>query len=345
MPHPPPWPQPHPHAENFDLFWLVRQLPPDPFPDDQYDYGSDLRFGPPGTHWVFTWESLVNRQTAVGVSQGAKAAIERLIRKAAIKLPPAGSTGWVTPYALAPPATPVPQELLVPMNWIRTAINGNVGTTEQVVHILNWRNKTTENAPVTNADLKTFGDLVRDRWAAFILSQRSGGAQLAQYWSQELRYTDVRTALLVQDAPATKPHWPLTTQYSAFGANVGGTGGPTSLPYEVAFGVSFNTNWRGTSRFRGRLYLGPLTTNLLAPAGMLDAAVTNEMGLNLGNLVLKNVSDNSPNELHIISQKYNTSSKVEGIRVGHVPDSQRRRRRGQIEGYVQAWGNPVGSHA
>ena len=124
MPDPPAWPTRPASARDFDLFWLVPSLPPDPFPDESYDYGSDERFGPPGTRWVFSLESLWNRQTAPGVSQISKAAIERLFRKLALKLPPAGSTSWATPYPIAPPATAVEMELGNMQRWIRTSING-----------------------------------------------------------------------------------------------------------------------------------------------------------------------------------------------------------------------------
>jgi hypothetical protein len=343
MVSPPPWPQPHPRAEDFDLFWLVRQLPPDPFPDPDYDYAADNRFGPPGTRWVFSIESLVNRRTAPGASQGAKAAIERLIKKAAIKLPPAGSTSWATPLPLAGPAQAVELRVGEMQKWIRTAINGQVGTDEQVVHVLNWRHKTVEDFPIDNAGLKAFGDIVRDKWVAFLNKPLPPNSiSYLRDMPGQLRYTDVRTSLLVQDAPAAKPTWPLQTQFSSFTtANVGqSTANP--LPYEVALGISLNTNWRGTSRFRGRLYLGPLSVAVMGTDGQFGAYV-NGVAAAFGTEVMAGVKAASDFECHIISQKYATSAAVTGVRVGHTPDSQRRRRRGRAESYNQVWGTAVGA--
>jgi hypothetical protein len=44
-----------------------------------------------------------------------------------------------------------------------------------------------------------------------------------------------------------------------------------------------------------------------------------------------------------VSNKYATSAKVIGTRVGVVPDSQRRRRRSKPEAYTQVAGGPIGS--
>ena len=343
MPDPPAWPTRPASARDFDLFWLVPSLPPDPFPDESYDYGSDERFGPPGTRWVFSLESLWNRQTAPGVSQISKAAIERLFRKLALKLPPAGSTSWATPYPIAPPATAVEMELGNMQRWIRTSINGLIGTDEQVVHVLNWRHKTIENAEVDNATLQTLANSVRDHFTAF-LGQKIGGNGFPYIrdMPSTLTYTDVRASVLTQDAPGAKPVWGPQTQYALFASQTGqGTSG--LMPYEVALGLSLNTNFRGTSRFRGRLYLGPLTTVVMGPAGQFNPAYVNIVGTNFGTNVLGGVQADTSYEPHIISQKYGTSAKVTGIRVGQTPDSQRRRRRSRPEQYAQVWGTAVGA--
>jgi hypothetical protein len=344
VPNPPPWPDRPDSAEDWDLFWMVRALPPDPFPDESYDYGADPRFGPPGTRWVFTIESLINRQTLPGTSQGAKLAIDRLIKKLGTKLPPAGSTSWATPLALAGPAEPVEMELGTMMRWIRTAITGTLGADEQVVHVLNWRHSTEENAPVDNATLLAVGGKVRDAWAAFLGTSLPPNSQtIVRGLPNTLTYRDVRTSVIEQDAPGAKPRWPGQTQYVPFGAGglQGQETGP-SLPYEVAMGISLNTNFRGTSRFRGRLYFGPLSLVSLGLAGQFDKNYADRVGAAFGTSVIQGVAAATDYECHIISQKYSTSAAVTGVRMGVTPDSQRRRRRSRPEGYTQVWGTPVG---
>lgn len=344
MPHPPPWPQPHPHAENFDEFWLVRGLPPLPFPDPEYSYADDNRFGPPGTHWVFSWESLVNRQTEPGVAQGTKLAIERIIRKLAIKLPPAGSTSWAVPLPLAPPAQAVEQEFGMAMTWVRTAINGTVGSVESISHVLQWRHKTIPNAPIDATELKAIADKVRDQWVAFLASPGGGAASTtSQNLSPSVTYREVRASILTQDAPGARPVWGPQTQFSPFTTGNVGNGPGLELPWEVAMGISLNTNWRGTSRFRGRLYLGPLSAAQMSVGGVFGTAGADKVGLQFGTFVLAAVKAGTNYEAHVISQKYNTSAAITGVRMGKVPDSQRRRRRSQVESYAQVWGTAVGA--
>lgn len=334
MASPPPWPNRPGYAQDFDLFWLCRRLPPQPFPDEDYNYGADSRFGPAGTRWVFSIESLIDRKNVVGTSAGTKLAIEKLIKKFGIKVPPLGSTSWATPPEWAPPATAVEQELLMPMDWVRTQVVGRLSTDEEVVHVLNWRHSTQENAPIDNAGLKAFSDVVRDKWVAFF-------TPIADRFAGDLAYTEVRTSLIRQAAAGEKPSWPLSTQVSPFTGLVGTSPNP-ALPFEVALGISLNTNFRGTSRFRGRTYLGPLNVSVMAANGNYNRGTASQIGTAFGTFVVDAVQVATDHELHIVSQKYNTSAKVTGVRTGVVPDSQRRRRKDRVEGYVQNWGTAVG---
>jgi hypothetical protein len=335
LPSPPPWPDRPESAQNFSTFWLVRRLPPQPFPQEGYDYAADDRFGPSGTLWVFTIEALIDRQNVLGTSAATKLAIEKLIKKLGVKLPPLGSTSWTVPIATGGPAAE--QEVVpnMPMDWIRTQVVAQLNVDEEIVHVLNWRHSTQENAPLDNATVKLVGNAVRDAWAAWF-------TPLKDRFHTDLTYLEVRSAALHQDAPATKPTWPLATQVSPFTQPMKGTSPNVALPYEVAMALSLNTNFRGTSRFRGRLYLGALPTTFMSSNGNFDRGTCSQLGQTFGQFVLGGVETATDYECHIISQKYATSAKVTGVRTGVVPDSQRRRRKDRVEGYVQNWGTPVG---
>jgi hypothetical protein len=250
---------------------------------------------------------------------------------------PQGSGGytWTVPEQPAPPPTPE-GEPAMPMQWIRCQIVGAIGTDEEVVHVVNLRHSTIENNPITNADLKTLSNTVRDKFALWFTGKQAS-------FPVQLKYLEVRTSVLVQDAPATKPAWPQPTQVSPFAATVAGTNSSAPLPYEVALGLSLNTNFRGTSRFRGRTYLGPLPVGLMGSDGQFVATMVESMGATFGTDFLGGIESATDYEAHVISQKFNTSAKITGIRVGKTPDSQRRRRRDRPELYTQVWGTPVGA--
>lgn len=342
LPDPPPWPGHPDEAEPLGPIWHVTELPPLPYPADDYDYGNDPRFGPPQTLWTFKWDDLADRETAPGASDATRAAVRRLLRKWKARLPDFGTTQWVTPFGVAAPATPVEVELYMPMDWIRTAVSGTIGTDEQFVHVLNWRHSTQENAPIDAATLKLVGDKVRDGFVAFLGA--SGNVQgINTVFPTTVTYREVRTSHLHQEAPAGKPDWVGSTQVSPFTTGNVGTGTEQSLPYEVAMGVSLNTNFRGTSRFRGRLYLGPLTVKCMGTLGQFQATVVDGIGAAFGTAVIAGVETATDYELHVVSQKYGTSAKVTGVRMGETPDSQRRRRRNRPESYAQVWGTPVGA--
>lgn len=224
----------------------------------------------------------------------------------------------------------------MPMLWIRTAIVGRIGNDEEFVHTLQWRHSTTENAPAGAAEAKTVGDAVRDGIAGWFGANRSK-------FPSEVSYTEVRSSVLSQVEPNTKPEWPLSTQVSPFAATgMNGSGGGVSLPYEVSCALSLNTNWRGSSRFRGRLYLPPMIVGVMTSGGQFDSMQVEPIASGFGTAVLAGVEAATDYEAHVISQKFGTSAKITGVRVGKVPDSQRRRRRDRPEAYFQAWGNPVG---
>lgn len=285
---------------------------------------------------MFTLEQLYDRKAVLGTSAATKLAIEKLGKKFVGKIPPLGSTSWVTPYGHNTPAADQEVELGPAMRWIRTQIVAALGTAEEVVHVLNWRHSTVENEAIDAPALKTFGQAVKTAWDLFL-------TDVTLFLPTDVVYTEVRTSVLNQTAPATKPDWELPTQVAALAAASKGTSTQPSLPYEVALGLSLNTNFRGTSRFRGRLYMPPLPSTVMQAGGRFNPATTSAIGAAFGTRVLQGVEAATDYEAHVISQKYGTSAKITGVRTGSIPDSQRRRRRDQVENFVQNWGTPVGA--
>lgn len=316
--------------------WTISEPPPPPFPFHEHPI-DHAKYGPPGTVWIFTVSDLLAEQVHLPGFAGVLA-FNQAIKRWGVQVGSGPIDGWRVPHEDGQPGG-----VFMPMHWIRTAITGAIGEDEQMVHVINWRHTTQENAPIDNAGLKTFGDVVRTKWEDYMDSQAGGGGAIRSLMPNLAHYTEVRTSLLVQDAPATKPHWPLSTAVSPFGGRGVGSSASAPLPYEVALGISLNTNWRGTSRFRGRVYWGPLVPEIMGAAGQFNRLKSDSVCAAFGAVFMQGVQTATDYDLHIVSQKFGTSAAVIGVRAGGVPDSQRRRRRSRPEGYSQVYGAPVGS--
>lgn len=344
MVDPPPWPDRPDQAQDFDLFWLVRKLPPQPYPDQDYDYGSDSRFGPPGTHWVFPWSSLIDRQTLPGTTKATELAIERLLKKLAVDLPPTGSASWQTPFPLAPPAEPVG----APMRWIHATINAKLGDNETLTHTLNFRTAPAPDVDQDVAAIQTFANQLRDHWTTFMNSATAPEVPAKTVLGTHLVYQDVTAAYLEQTAPATigtetvkgrprktftypRPAYLVPTQYAPFAAGVAGASTDAPLPFEVAAVLSLGTGLRGP-RNRGRIYLGGLTSLIMGANGNFGAAGIGTLQRAFGQFV-HNMNTDTGARLHVVSRAYATSVGVNSVTAGIVPDSQRRRRRSRLENY------------
>jgi hypothetical protein len=360
MPEPPPWPQPHPYALNFDTFWVVNDIPPMPWPEWTPGDWALQKYGPKGTVWRYSWGAYLDRIYGTGFSLAANRLISSLREEAsAVAIPLGSSQSWLNPGLVASPDTG-----RFPMRYIRTQIVQAVGTTEQAVHVLHW-------APIggdTNLDaagLKAFGDSVRDSWATFLNTDTpmnpGGGGSSAIYrasMAKQAVYTEVRTSAVIQNGPGPWVSYGAGAQQDqhpgARAVQDGQTvispfdpaqsnstwGFQSSLPYEVALCITLNSNLRG-SRFRGRLYLGPLSSAGLGDNGLFTPSYATGVGHQVG-LFLDRVNAGGVNKAMVISSKFNIATPIQGTRAGVVPDSQRRRRRGLAENYVQAWGTPIG---
>lgn len=240
------------------------------------------------------------------------------------------------------------------MRWIHVTIVGNLGATEQVAHTLNFR---TNPADVDQdaAALTTFAGQVRDHFVAFLnTAPAQANIPVIKWLSPDLVYKEVRAAYLEQTVPASvtteqgkrgprkvfhypRPAYLVPTQYAQFAGNgVAGQGTDPALPYEVAMAITHTTGLRGP-RNRGRVFLGGLTSGLIAPGGMFQAQWVEAIGNAWGVRMVNGLNTDTGNRLHVVSRAYASSVGVNGVSVGHVPDSQRRRRRSQLEAAKSVW--------
>jgi hypothetical protein len=121
-------------------------------------------------------------------------------------------------------------------------------------------------------------------------------------------------------------------------------GGSTNpmLPYEVALCLTLQTDTRSPTT-RGRVYLGGLTTQILGTAGKFDTAGIGALAVGFGTHLVKNVHDTTSWRLNVVSRRTASAREVQGIAVGVIPDSQRRRRNALSEAPLQGWGTPPGA--
>lgn len=318
--------------------WSVAHEPPGGFPFIDAPFPR-AAYGPPGTLWIFTQADML--AGLVGVPGGvAKFALNQALRKLGVVFGEGNILYWRTPDPSIQPKGPD-----VTFRWLRTTIVGTIGTTEGVAHVLNWRPADAPDGDLTAAQVQAHGDHVRDAWASFI----NGGAVRATktVLSANLTYKEVRTAYLEQGAAATvtthpgkrgpvkdfhypRPTYLVPTQYSTFAAGaVKGTGVGNDLPWEVALCLSLSTGLRGP-RNRGRLYLGPLLAGTMNPNGVFDNTV-DDVANNFASLFVTAANAATSTKLMVVSRAYATALPITGVSVGHVPDSQRRRRKKQPE--------------
>lgn len=326
-------------------YWHVWGLPPSPWPTKPSEGWDRATFGPPGTTWgPFSADQVEGRE--LGRDQpDIPRKIVYLLRKLGVRFVD-GVGNWSVPFEWADPALPVE---VTQVRWLQTVIHAKLGTTEEIAHVLNWRTAPQADVDLTIAQVKAFGDAVRDQWKTFWNFATPSGNHVSAFFDPAVVYNEVRTAYLEQNQPATPPLWKppkpvylVDTQYSPFAPAdaVGTATAGQAMPWEVAMVLSLNTNLRGP-RNRGRLYLGGLS-RVAFSAELFSQAAADGIGAAFGSQFVSPLNLGPTADLHIVSKRYATSAPVQGVRVGYVPDSQRRRRRKQLEAYKQDWGTAVG---
>lgn len=257
-----------------------------------------------------------------------------------------------------------PEEPVVPdYPVVRAVIHAKLGTMEELAHVLHFRLHDGSDVMPDLPALLTFGGQIAAAWQAFFQAQSSGSPLVHNRFAQDLHYDEVRMAVVAYKQPATpmprpNPTFLIPTQYVAMPANVQGSGSTGSaLPYEVAFCVTHLTSARGRSN-KGRIYFGGLSTSVMtqsASGGVFDAGQVGGVALAYWNF-LQALATTSSYDVQVVSARSHvgnagpkhpggegpwapvSSKGVQGVRYGIVPDSQRRRRRSELELYTLAGG-------
>jgi hypothetical protein len=121
-----------------------------------------------------------------------------------------------------------------------------------------------------------------------------------------------------------------------------GSAAAALLPYECALCLTLNTDTRGPTT-RGRVYVGGLTTASLAANGLYSHNDIQNIAQVFGTEMVAGIHDNTTWRLNIVSRRTASAREVQGVSVGVVPDSQRRRRNSLAENRFQAWGTAAGA--
>lgn len=344
----PPWPE-HPIlAAPAGDAWYVKGFPPAPYPFQVNPPFDHAKFGPAGTRWVWTGGDVLDAITHVPETQlFLRIAMQDLYNKLCLDKPSTQLFAWQVPADDGAPNDP----LEYGMRWIHATINAKLGDVETITHTMNFRTAPTADADQDQAAISTFAGQLRDIWATWMAAEiGTTGKTPASFLSTSVQYQDVTAAYLEQTAGATlgtrpshksaglvrtfaypRPTYLVDTQYAPFTPAVGGTNNQPQLPNEVACCVSMQTGLRGP-RNRGRLYLGGLTADLMASGGVFDATKVGQISTAMADLVHR-INTGTGARLHVVSRAYATSVGINGVSVGQVPDSQRRRRRSQLENY------------
>jgi hypothetical protein len=304
--------------------WLVQGLPPEPWPNLSAE-ALPVDVGPPWTCWFFDNTALAARY-AFSIAVDPVAFNHGTSVYTAPELLP-GKVDYI--YYTEPGKGPQ-----MTIDVLRGTVHGKVGTLEECCNVLHYI--TNPEVAITPAIVATFGDKLAAAWGDFLLADTfidANGLDVAQYLARSVTYDEVRAAHVQIVGDTVK--WAAGTQtyYAPLGGN---SGQGDSLPAQVACTVTFHTGVRAGKRGRsgrGRAYLGPLgaksinTLTGLFATGFAEAIATQfkahlMVGMNTGP---------NPFQLVVLSPATNARYLVQDILVGHVPDTQRRRRKSLIE--------------
>jgi hypothetical protein len=348
----PPWPE-HPLlATTLGDVWYVKGFPPAPYPFQISPPFDHAKFGPVGTRWVWNGNDVLDAITHVPQTQTfLRIAMQDLYDKLCFNRPPTQFFVWQVPADDGAAIDP----LEYGMRWIHVTINAKLGDVETMSHTLNFRTAPAPDVDQAEQDIATFAGQVRDIWQTWFKTYSGAhGGPMAALVGNHVTYTDVTAAYLEQNAPAEislhpsrktagqvkefsypRPTYLVPTQFATFAPGCTGTDTGPKLPYEVAMCASFTTGLRGP-RNRGRLYFGGLPQSVMGSDGSFATGVpTNVADLTAHLVNLLNTGTGA--RLHVVSRTYATSVGVNGVTVGAIPDSQRRRRRSLKENF----GSPI----
>lgn len=225
------------------------------------------------------------------------------------------------------------------MRWISTVFRGTLGGVDQFQHGINF-GVPGDDPTLGESEAPAYAEGLAGRWAATmgilfnscapdVVYTEVGVTQKTQTSATD---SDGNGGNTEQDYPTAFYAWPTASQPK-------GVVGAKSLPYEVSCAVTLQTDTRGP-RGRGRLYLPPFATALVQGGGGKFADVDlNAIGDALGTFFEAHLAAEGHVPV-VVSQRAVQLHEVTSIKMGHVPDSQRRRRRSVPEAPIIAWTKP-----
>jgi hypothetical protein len=230
----------------------------------------------------------------------------------------------------------------VPVRYARAQIHATLPGPEQIIHSLAYR-PVDESVTVTPSVLVTLAQKL-----AVELGSMLAGPGPGTWLSNSLIYNQINISYIEQNSGTDKngkggdqKTLVPTVQVPITVDTRGGSTNPM-LPYEVALCLTLQTDTRSPTT-RGRVYLGGLTTQILGTAGKFDTAGIGALAVGFGTHLVKNVHDTTSWRLNVVSRRTASAREVQGIAVGVIPDSQRRRRNALSESPLQGWGTPPGA--
>lgn len=232
----------------------------------------------------------------------------------------------------------------------RAAVHATMGSYEDLEHVLHFRPKGGVTPDTSEAGCLALAARIGAAWALWWndTTDYSGSGTTATkvFFSPQLTYDKIVMSYLTYPGGGDPPETVTPSAEWSFGTPlVGAASSAKTLPAEVACCLTLLTDTPG-GRTRGRMYLGGLTTSFLDPdetaavAGLFQTQIVGAVAHRFGVKVVDgiHVDDEAEAELHVVSRVGGSSRGVGGIRVGAVPDSQRRRRWHQPENPQLAWG-------
>ena len=243
----------------------------------------------------------------------------------------------------------------------RAAVHATVGSYEDLEHVLHLRAKTGVTQDQSETGLQALAARIGVAWAAWWADQQNtvGGVLNNQrtdtMFHPMLTYDHITMSCLTypggwlsEENKVVNPPVTVTpsTQWNFATPLVGGSTGDKALPSEVALCLTLLTDTAG-KRTRGRVYLGGLGATVMAPAdsdgsiaGLFNFSYVKTVAKRFGVDIIDGLHNDeaAQAEVNVVSRIGGSSRGVGGIRVGQVPDSQRRRRWHQPENAYLAWG-------
>ena len=339
-------------------------LPPYPWPLTPRDHywqncspGGDTCVGSPGTPWVFKASELRNRLLALGAGASA---VETLAQVLAYANSLSGRWNDQTCEAeLDDPDDPDPRilwiapdlESSVSVDAYRVVVHAALGTVEDLSHVFHLRPKSGVTQDTSAAGLAALAARVGAAWTAWwndTTVTAGTSTSTKTFFSPALSYDKILVSYLTYPGGTAKPVTNTPTVTWNFSTPLAGTapGTNVSLPNEVACCVTLLTDTSG-KRTRGRFYLGGMdgsqwmyAQSLSSNQGMFQASppqcVAGRFGVKVIDAV--HLDATAQAEFNVLSRVGGSARGVGGIKVGLVPDSQRRRRFHQNENKSLVWG-------